>query len=538
MIIVFRNTLRVPVRYSKDPKFKKRLPSKRDKSRRYLIVPATPYYANVLKGLPMNERASDLLESVREMHREHKQNLANLAQLRELDFSFFKKPYQPYNHQGEALRLIWDTSYAAIFADCGTGKTPLFVWFIELLRQAGMPFKTIVICPKSLIKQAWQNDIIKMSDNLEGTNLHYKRQSRDNPIHIINYESVNSRLDWLLEQKYDLIVFDESSKAKTRTSQRTKACTTLAHSIPKRFILSGSPAPNGPIDLWSQFFILDKGMTLGNDFSDFRRRTHNSKEDEFGREKWFVHDRGAEMIKTAIAPLVLRYKLEECIDMPEQVFVKRRVHLSKEQVAAYSEIDKEMVTTIDGEDVVAPYSVVQMQKFCQITGGWLIDNDGNLHSFPKNPKLDATLEFIEEVGRQKIIIWTWYQHHNHGVANALRSKGYKVSQTFTNCFGIDGTKRKFDAVIEEWRSDGEILVANHETLGYGHTLNEAKYMVYYDNSFNFDHRYQTLRRNWRSGQLDRTVVCDLVAIGTIDVYMLAALRTKEAMQAYLIDPEV
>lgn len=538
MITVFRNTLRVPVRYSKDPKFNKKLPKKRNSDRRYLIVPASPYYAHVLKNCPMDDRAKNLIKDIITRYKEHQKNLKNLAQLKKINFNFIKDPFTPYAHQAEAIRLIWDTTYAAIFADCGTGKTPMFIWLIELLKKMGKPFKTLVVCPKSLIKQAWQNDILKVSHDLEGTNLHYKRQSRDNPIHILNYESIPSRLDWLMEQGYDLIIFDEATKVKNKDSGRSKACTKLAHSIKRRYVLSGSPAPNGPADLWSQFYILDKGMTLGTDFGDFQRKTHNSFEDEFGHLKWKVHDQGAEMIKKAIAPLVLRYKLEECIDMPEQVFVKRRIALSPSQIMAYEEIEKDMVTVIDGEEILTPFSVVQLAKFCQITGGWIIDNDGTVHGFPKNPKLDALLEYVDEIGHQRIIIWTWYQHHNHGVSNALRKRGYKVSQMFTESFGIDGKKRKFDAVMEEWRAEGEIIVANHETLGYGHTLNEAKYSIYYDNSFNFDHRYQTLRRNWRSGQDVATIVCDLVAINSIDVHMLRSLKTKEAMQAYLIDPEV
>lgn len=538
MITVFRDTLRVPVRYSKDPKFEKKLPSKRNKNKRYLIVPASPYYAHILKNLPMDERAKNLIHDIFEKYKEHQKNLQNLARLKEIDFSYIKDPFTPYNHQSEAIRLLWDTTYAAVFADCGTGKTPMFIWLIELLKKMGEPFKALVICPKSLIKQAWQNDILKVSHDLEGTNLHYKRQSRDNPIHILNYESVPSKLDWLLEQNYDLIIFDESTKVKNKNSGRGKACIELAHSIKRRYILSGSPAPNGPVDLWSQFYLIDKGMTLGTDFSDFRRKTHNSFEDDFGCTKWVVHDRGAEAIRKAIAPLVLRYKLEECIDMPEQVFIKRRVSLSPAQARAYEEIKKEMVTTVDGEDILTPFSVVQMAKFCQITGGWIIDNDGTVHQFPQNPKLDALLEYVDEIGHQKMIIWTWYQHHNNGVADALRKRGYKVSQMYTDSFGIDGKKRKFDAVMEEWRAEGEVIVANHETLGYGHTLNEAKYSMYYDNSFNFDHRYQTLRRNWRSGQDTATVVCDFVVMNTIDVHMLRSLKSKEDMQAFLIDPEV
>ncbi len=525
-------------------------------------VPATHSWARFIsrKNWPLTERASARIAYLAEEVRQRTIRIAMIQDILQnkdqwIDINQFAPPgITLFNHQQEAVNVILKVPRVPIIADCGLGKTLISLMLIKALKAQGLPCKTLVVCPKTLIDNAWKEDHAKLTPDLKFINLRRVKQPSkdyieippDGDIYAINYDLVRQE-KWhraLHAFGFDGIFFDESSRLKEHTTAQFKAARHIAQDVQRVHMLSGSPMPNGVIDLWSQMFLTDNGATLSNDYNFFREKTHRfiatKEKTSQGKQSyqqgfWRELKEAAVEVHKAIAPVILRYKKEECVDLPEKVFVRHYIELSPEQQKAYNDLKTQFITFLDEGGIVTTQSIlVEMSKFLQITGGFVRDSADKetIHVFKQNPKLEALTELLEGIEARSdrpVLIWAWHRWEIDTISEKLNCAKVYGGMSDTE---VNEALRRFKASEERY------LVANAGSLGHGHTFVNGSYSIFYSNSFNYELRHQAVDRRHRIGQKETCYYYDLVARNTIDPVILNALQRKAALQEFVINPKL
>lgn len=490
----------------------------------------------------------------------------------------FKIP--PFAHQRVGFHFLHAVRYGAVFGGCGTGKTCLTSTAIDSLVKHDGPWFALVVCPVNLIKHAWLEDIAKFTDlraaSLRTTGLKEARERKyrellagDHDVWVINPENlrvlkskrkkgdkVSDLINAIKARKKAgakfFLVIDESTMLKSRQSITFKVLNELRTHADKAAILTGTPSPNGILDLWPQFHFLDRGLTLYSNFNDYRAEFAQEIPlkgvtwvDGAGRTqmatKWAPKRASAKIIHNLIEPRSVRFRTEDCIDLPPQRFLVREVEMNEAQQKAYAEMEAFLFTEVEDETATARVAVAKLNKLRQITGGFVMDDAGAEQPLgkdsPKALELDLMLEqsIEEELGQDslpaKAIIWTQYQWESKKLLERYRKK-YKAR----GLFGGISEKERDDAVTSFRRDrDCRVLVAHPASAGRGLTLVEANYVFYYSLSYNYEEFYQSYRRVTRPGQTRSMTFYSLICPGTIDEALLTALNQKQNVADVVTD---
>lgn len=527
----------------------------------------------------------------------------------------FKKP--PYQHQELGFQFLHAISKAALFGDCGTGKTFMVLTYADSLLKAGCPMAFIVICPVNLIEHVWGDDAKSFSDlkcvglresatpylkpsdfddpkdppmdrkeraalrRTRAEDKSWKRKARrksnarhklkveerfktEADMYVINPE--NLRTDVKEKRVLDLckrlkkegkdicFIIDESSKVKTRTSRTYKSLMRIRKQSTQCIIMTGTPSPNGVLDLWAQFSILDGGMTLQPSYVDYRRDFAVEKvlrgttyTDGAGKQQnvtvWGPRAGAANEVHKIIEPRMIRFRTADCIDLPPERFIMRYVEMTADQAAFYADMEERLFAEIAGQPVTARVAIAKLMKLREVTGGFVIDDDGKPQPFNKDAtkmlELDALLE--QSIGDKmgdsgpplKAIIWAQYQWECKTLVERYRKK-YGAQGLFG---GISSGAK--DRAIRDFKTKDRcrILVCHPASAGHGLTLTQANFAFYYSLSYNFEEFYQSYRRIARPGQKRSMTNYLLVAPNTIDEELLDAIRSKKNLSDIVTDGE-
>lgn len=507
------------------------------------------------------------------------------------------KGEEPFDHQRRGFQFLHSMKAPGLLGDCGTGKTAIVSWYAESLKQREAVF-FLVICPVNLIAGVWIREIAKYT-NLTALSLRdtpakrllaadwQEGMRRDDPdaifkakaasakrhknelklhydqdvdAYIANFELIakKDKVERVLKlckrriasgNKMVLIV-DESTRLKSSKSNTYKSAMKLRKLSDRCVIMTGTPSPNGVKDLWSQFNLLDGGMTLQPAQNDFMWDTHeeivlrNVKTKGGGSVKtWKQKRTAAREVHNLITPRTIRFRAEDVISLPGKTFNVREVDMNTEQQQAYEAMEKMLYAEVEGESVTARVSMVKLMKLREITGGFITNDSGDDmglgKSSPKMVELDSLLEQsiadkLEDGGPpSKALIWANYRWECKSLVKRYQKYGAH------GLFGGISKKAKDDA-IERFKSDPDcrILVCHPASAGHGLTLVEANYSFYYSLSYNFEEFYQSYKRIVRPGQKRRMVFYFLVCPGTIDDVLLKVIRNKKDISDIITDGRI
>lgn len=509
---------------------------------------------------------------------DHESHLGNLVKEgkelpREYPFPDYDFKMKPFAHQIVGWQFLHVMTSSACFGEPGIGKTFIVSTWADSLVRAGHDIVLLVLCPVTIIKHAWLADIAKFTD-LTATRLHepssYKRKEKrearfaeDSNVYIINPElfiRVEKEVKALLKRhmragKKIILVVDESSKIKNHTSAIYKALKRLRPLTSRAVIMTGTPASNGIGDLWSQFDILDMGMTLQPKWRDYRHDTHVNftmrgvdyyvkKGDGIKKIPvihWRPRARIAPTVYKWVRPHMIRFRAEDCLDLPDKQFLRRDITMTKEQEKAYAEMRDLLYTEFEGEGITARVAAVRMMKLREITGGFIITDKGKQSPLnketPKMIELDLILDQVlgERLGDEnrqptKAIIWAQYRWECTTLNRRYRRYGSRGLYG-----GISHTKR--DDNIEAFQNDPkcQVLVCHPKSAGHGLTLTAANYAIYYSLSYDYDEFYQSARRIARPGQTRPMFFYFLMAPGTIDEVIARSLEEKKKVSDIITD---
>lgn len=440
-----------------------------------------------------------------------------------------------YDHQRAAVDKIGRFRIGGLFMEMGTGKTRVTIEMAVRRREAGKITRCLWFCPVST-KETIRIEILKHS----GETAYVFNPKTDDQSEIdafwviIGIESMSSsdrvRMAALALAKRDtMAVVDESSFIKSHNSERSEWITRVGEACYYRLILTGTPISQGLIDLYSQMRFLSPRILGYPNFKHFACRHIKYDPDRIGCVKSYV-DTGAVMAR--ITPFIYSVRKHDCIDLPPKIYKQWHFDMTQEQSEYYEQVKGEILAGLElghhesewEEKLQKKFIIYELfnalqQIICGFHNAKQLDETKVLKTLP-NPRLQALLGAVWGIAEdRKVIVWAKYIHDIEQIINALGRE---------NCSELSGRLSESERTkeIERWRTNKRFLVATQDTGGFGITLNEASYVIFYSNQFKYSSRIQAEDRSHRIGQ-DKTVVyIDLVCSNSIDEVIQEAISRK------------
>lgn len=445
--------------------------------------------------------------------------------------------YKPYDYQKAAIKWIIDKPKSALFLDCGLGKSSITLTAIQQLIDDCEINRALVVAPKKVAETTWTEEAEKWEHlhalkvvKVIGTE---KQRCMALAQKADVYVTGRDNFVWLVGKyggklPFDALIIDELTSFKSAKSERFKAMRIAVPSVKRVIGLTGTPAPNGLIDLWAQMYCIDQGQRLGKSISKYR-------EAYFETHKWNniivrcdVKKGCEEIIRAKIADICLSMQAKDYLQLPDMIMHTAKVYLSEKTMAAYTKFEKEKVLEFTAEHGNEPANILAnsaaglMNKLSQFANGAIYDEDMQVHSI-HNEKIDRLAEIVEAANGNSVLVFYQYKHDIPRITSRL--KGYEVRV-------YQGEKD-----LKDWNA-GKIgvLLAHPASTAYGLNMQEGgHYIVWFGIGWNLEHYQQANARLHRQGQKYPVTVYNLICAGTVDERASAALEGKKGVQQSLLD---
>lgn len=394
--------------------------------------------------------------------------------------------------------------------------------------------RVLVIAPLRVAEDTWPREIdkwdhlkhLRVSKVLGSVAARRKALRADADIYVMNRENVV----WLVGEmgtqwNFDTVVVDEMSSFKNHQSKRFRALRRVRPMMKRVIGLTGTPAPNGLIDLWAPIYLLDQGERLGKTITGYRDRYFTPGErDGHIVYKWHEKKETEERIYQAIGDIAVSMKTEDWLELPERIDRVILVKLSDPARALYKKLEKELLLPYEDADVVAATAAVLSNKLLQMSSGAVYDEERGVKQIHA-AKLDALEDIIEAANGKPVMVFYNFKH-------SLSRIQERFPQTRILRKGKDGNQD-----IADWNKDQiPLLLLHPKSAGHGLNLQESscQTVVWYDQIWSLEEDQQANARVHRQGQTNRIVVMRLVAEGTMDVDAVEALERKATGQEALM----
>lgn len=464
----------------------------------------------------------------------------------------YNPPIKPYIHQQEALNRSLHRENYALFMEMGTGKTKVLLDTFGHRLAAG-DLDGLLVIARAGVYRNWEGEITKHLDPALLEDMHIgvwkgsarkrkemvqtlmKNRSRGRPCALLmNVEAFSSVKDaetvaeGFMRATRTLVAIDESTSIKGHKSERTKTINRLSQFPTMRRIATGTPNPNSPLDIYSQFEFLDPRILGFSSYYGFRSRYAITKTLDTGRGKptqIVVGYRNEAELAAKIENHRFRVLKDDCLDLPSKIYETRDVPVTGEQQKIYDEIKRYATTELeDGSHVTATSIIVRLLRLHQVLCGHVKDENNQLREIPSK-RLDILIDTMEEANWDKIIVWSPFIYSiEEIVARLTKMHG---PQSVVSYYGGTSSDDRVTAV-RRFQEDPEckVFVGNAQTAGYGITLTAAKTIIFYSNNYDLEQRLQAEDRAHRIGLEHPVTIIDLWAQNTVDTKIIQALRKK------------
>lgn len=444
--------------------------------------------------------------------------------------------FKPHKYQEHAIERIIDTPNVGLFLDMGLGKTISTLTALDYLKNEMFDIdKVLVIAPLRVASDTWAREIDKwehishltVSKILGTAKKRLAALQADADIYVINRENV----PWLVQQMgkdwiFDTVVIDELSSFKNPQSKRFKALKRVKPHISRLIGLTGTPAPNGLLDLWSQVFLLDEGERLGKTIGGYRDRYFNAgAKNGHVVYEWKKKPSAEEKIYNAIDDIVISMKAEDWLDMPPRIDRNYIVTLDDDSRVKYDQLERDLLLPLLGTDIVASTAAVLSMKLLQMASGAVYDEDRGTQ-YIHEAKLDALEDIYEAANGKPIMVFYNYKHSLDRI-----QKRFPKARVLNK--GAQGDKD-----IADWNNDKiDMFLLHPKSAGHGLNLQESSCtdVVWYDVTWSLEEDQQANARVHRQGQKNTVVIHKIVAEGTIDEDVVSAIDKKANTQDELME---
>lgn len=449
--------------------------------------------------------------------------------------------FKPHNYQLHTVEHIVSNKAAGVFLEMGLGKTVSTLTAIKQLMFEDLDVsKVLVIAPKKVAQSTWTDEIQKWDHTRQLTisvvigterqRIEALRAKAD--IYTINRENVA----WLVTHyggawPFDMVVIDELSSFKNAKSIRFKALRTVRPLCKRVVGLTGTPAPNGLLDLWPQLYLLDQGERLGKTITGYRDKyftpgkrnghvvfNYNLKTDEKGQPSPYEKE-----IYDKIGDICISMKAKDYLELPDRIDRINHVVLSDSTMQQYLDFEKKLILSLENvEDISTANAAGLTNKLLQFTNGAVYDAQHQWHEV-HNEKLEALEEDMEAANGNPVLVF--YQFKSDLERILKHFKAYKPQV-------LNGEKE-----IKLW-NDGKIQMLLAHAASAGHGLNlqfGGHHIEWFGVPWGLELYQQAVARLDRQGQTKPVINSRLIAKGTIDEEVLAALDRKASVQDAMME---
>lgn len=431
-----------------------------------------------------------------------------------------------HDYQSRCVDFILDHPASLLLLDMGLGKTLITLKVIETLKHMfGQSYKVLVIAPLSVAKHTWPAEIENFDFDLTYAKVLGSKQARqqalegDVDLYLINRENVTWLVDYYgAKWPFDFIVIDELSSFKSSQSKRFKSLKKVRGRA-KRFIgLTGTPAPNNLMDLWSQVYLADGGKRLGRTITQYRQQYFYPEVTSGHVVYQYGLKEGAEdQIYEQIQDISLSMKAKDVLDLPKRVDNVIKVDLTDNEWDLYRTLKRDFLAVLDGQDIEAVNSAVLSGKLLQLANGAIYDTDGKSVQVHEQ-KLDVLERIIEDSQGEPVLVFYQFKHDLENI----KSRFPEAQELGDN--------------IEEWNDKQiPILLAHPQSAGHGLNLQRGGHIiVWFGLNWSLEYYQQANARLDRQGQDKPVIIHHLVAKDTIDEAVMESLKNKDINQEKLI----
>ena len=413
--------------------------------------------------------------------------------------------HKPFEHQKDTAAFLTLNKRAFCFNEQGTGKTASAIWASDYLMKEGKVKRVLVICPLSIMDSAWRADLFTFAMHRSVDIAYGSSERRRKVINqgadfvIINYDGVEIVADDIAKGGFDLIIADEATHYKNVQTKRWKVLNKLVSSNTWLWMMTGTPAAQSPLDAYGLAKLINPEL-VPKFFSSFRDMVML----RINQFKWFPREDAVEIVHRILQPAI-RYTKDQCLDLPDIVYVKREVELTRQQKKYYAQLKNHMVMQTTDNQITAPNAAVNMNKLLQVSAGAIYTDDGEALEFDMRHRYKALREVIDESSK-KVLVFVPFRHTIDIIVGKLEAD--KITTAIIRG-DVPATRRTeiFKKFQEE--EDPKVLVVQPQSAAHGVTLTAANTIVWWGPTSSLETYAQANARIHRAGQDHKCTVVQL-----------------------------
>jgi SNF2 family DNA or RNA helicase len=499
------------------------------------------------------------------------------------------QPWKPHKYQIKAVKRLLENQNQGLLLDPGLGKTSITLAAFSMLKEHGTSRGMLVLSPLRVAHLVWPVEAQKWADfhKLKVSVLHGPKMdallAEDADVYVMNFEGIewlfgaakpvkpnvkglgaedaenqihkfdnllaswkveNARVKVRLAQLYskvDLLVVDELSKFKHPDTLRFKIVKPHLIKFTRRWGLTGSPAPNGLMDLFGQCYVLDMGNALGPFITHYRANYFDAS--GYGGYTYVPKEGAEKLIYERLKPLMLRMSAEDYLTLPKLVTNMIEVELDEKSRKVYDTMERDFVAQIEGDVLTAVSSGVASGKCRQIASGAIyLDPVDPLTGIPRtgkreytvvhDAKIKALVDLLEELQGQPVLIAYEFQHDIERIKKVLRKKDLPV-------IGSGTSTARTKELVEAWNNNELPYLFGHPaSIGHGLNLQDGHCtnVLWFTTTWDYELYDQFVRRVLRQGNKAPSVICHHIVVeNSVDEAVMRAIVTKGKNQNALLD---
>lgn len=441
--------------------------------------------------------------------------------------------FEPHDYQSRAIDKIMTTPAVGLFLEMGLGKTVISLTAAaRLIYEEFEVSRILVIAPLKVAEDTWSRESakwdhlrdLKIAKILGNADQRKKAAAADADIYVVNREN----LVWLTKEypgshwRWDMAIIDELSSFKNNQAERFKAFRRVRPKMKRVVGLTGTPSPNGYMDLWAEVFTLDQGERLERTIGRYRQMYFKpGKGNGYVTYEWVLLPKAENKIREKIADIIVSMKAEDYLTLPERIDNEVRIQLPPEAVKEYKRMERDYILELENcETVTAANAAAVMGKLLQMSGGAVYNDDGGYTEI-HGEKIKALADIIDTTG-EPVLVFYGYRHERERLLKAFEKMNPRE---------LNGEKD-----ISEW-NEGKIrlLFAHPASVGYGLNLQAGGHViVWYNLPWSLELYQQANARLYRQGQTQAVVINHLIAAGTADEQVVESLKKKDTGQSALM----
>ena len=438
--------------------------------------------------------------------------------------------YAPFEHQKTTASFLTLNRRAFCFNEQGTGKTASAIWAADYMMRQNLIKRVLVICPLSIMDSAWREDLFTFAMH-RSVDIAYGSANKrrdiikgDSEFVIINYDGVEIVADEIANGGFDLIIVDEATHYKNVQTKRWKVLNNLITSATWLWMMTGTPAAQSPVDAFGLAKLVNP-QGVPRFFGAFRDLVML----KISNFKWVARPEATDIVYKSLQPAI-RFTKKECLDLPDIIYTKRQVELTRQQNKYYKELRDKMVTQAAGEQVSAANAAVNMNKLLQISAGAVYTDDGDSLEFDIKHRYNVLSEVINESSK-KVLVFVPFKN----VIDVLVDKLCKDNIP-TEIIRGDVSPTKRTEIFQRFQETPEprVLVIQPKAAAHGVTLTAADTIVWWGPTSSVETYEQANARIHRAGQTSKCTVIQLQG-SHIEKRIYALLDNKLDAHTKIID---